>query len=380
MMSRCLIVGALSLLLPFITRSQKLSQADSVINILSAKLKDQYVFKDKGTEFSKKLTDNLKSGKYKNLTNEKLAQALDADLQNWSNDKHLHIGYSAEVLPDVKEMQTEIPAQEKQAYAEYLRHDNYGIAKLDVLNGNIGYINFKYLCTPEFAGDSYAAMMNYLAGTYALIIDLRQCGGATSPDAIPFICSYLFDKPTHLNDLYWRKNDNTTQAWTYAYVPGKKFLDKPVYVLTSNSTFSGAEELAYDLKNLKRATIIGGQTGGGANPGGDITLTPHFRVFMPSGRAINPITKTNWEGIGVEPDTTTNPAKALYVANIAALNSIKNSTKDEGWKIYLSGVITETEKNQPVFKTVTFELKDFENAKKIFVAGTFNGGQPQPRQ
>ena len=352
---------------------KQLTEVDSIVANLSKKLKEQYVFPGKGLQVANKLEAAHQTKKYAALKKDDLAAMLTRDLQEWSGDKHFNVRYSPDVLSPVEELQMEIPANEKAAYGEYLRHDNYGINKLEVLKGNIGYIDFKYLCTPEFAGDSYAAMMNYVANTEALIIDLRQCGGSTSPDAIPFICSYLFEKPVHLNDLYWRKNNITNQSWTYSYVPGKRFINKPVYVLTSNATFSGAEEMAYDLKNLKRAILFGDRTGGGANPGGVLTISNHFSVFMPVGQAINPITKTNWEGVGVTPDSLMNPGKALYAATLAALNHIKISTNDEGWKNYVAQVMSEVKQNAPVYKPVVFELNGYQNAKQVSVAGNFNG-------
>lgn len=348
-------------------------QHDSVVINLATKLETQYVFPDIGAEVARKLLAAHKAERYTGFNNDALAGALTKDLQLWSADKHLRVGYSATPMPEVATVQMEIPAGEKAAYAEYLRRDNYGISKLEVLKGNIGYIDFKYFCTPEFAGDSYTAMMNYVANTDALILDLRRCGGSTSPDAIPFICSYLFDKPVHLNDLYWRPNNFTHQAWTYAYVPGKRYIGKPVYVLVSNGTFSGAEELAYDLQNLKRAILVGERTGGGANGGGDVTLTPNFSVFMPIGRAINPITKTNWEGVGVTPDSLISPNKAQHAAYLMALRQAQQTTTDEGYRHYLSGVIGEVVQNAPVYKPVVFELTGYADAKEVFVAGNFNG-------
>jgi retinol-binding protein 3 len=347
---------------------------DSVLNQLAVRLEEQYVFADKGAAAAATIRQYQKAKRYNAITEEAaLAAMLTTDLQAALRDKHLRVGYSPDVLPYVEAVQMEIPEKEKARYADYLRHDNYGIGSLQVLQGNIGYIDFKYFCTPEFAGDSYAAMMNYIAGTDALIIDLRRCGGSTSPDAIPFIASYLFEKPTHLNDLYWRRGNTTQQQWTYAQVPGKRYVNKPVYVLTASATFSGAEEFAYDLKNLKRATIIGGITGGGANGGGDITLTSHFTVFMPSGRAINPITKTNWEGTGVVPDSIMNPNKALHAATLLALDTVLKSTTDEGYKQYLTDVMAAAKKNAPVYLPVTFELDGYAGAQNIFVAGSFNG-------
>jgi C-terminal processing protease CtpA/Prc len=133
----------------------------------------------------------------------------------------------------------------------------------------------------------------------------------------------------HLNDLYWRTGDRTQQFWTLPYVPGKRYVDKDVYVLTSKQTFSGAEEFTYNLKNLKRATIIGETTGGGAHPGGVFRINEHFQIFIPTGRAINPITKTNWEGTGVKPDIEVAAELALKTAHLAAMKKVLEKNPDE---------------------------------------------------
>jgi C-terminal processing protease CtpA/Prc len=131
---------------------------------------------------------------------------------------------------------------------------------------------------------------------------------------VAFISSYLFSEPTHLNDLWERKDNSTHQYWTLPYVPGKRLDGKPAYVLTSVHTFSGAEEFTYNLKNLKRATIVGETTGGGAHPVAGHRIDDHFMIGVPFARAINPISKTNWEGIGVEPDVKVAAADALATA------------------------------------------------------------------
>jgi C-terminal processing protease CtpA/Prc len=193
-------------------------------------------------------------------------------------------------------------------------------------------------------GDTVAATMNFVANTDYLIFDLRDNGGG-DPAMVRLICSYLFgDKSVHLNDLYMRKENKTEEYWTIPNVPGKKFLDKDVYVLTSNRTFSGAEEFSYNLKNLKRATIIGETTGGGAHPGDFERLTDHFGAFVPVGRAINPITKTNWEGTGVEPDIKVPRDQALKTAYLNALNKAYEKAKDENLKTNIKRVIDQTQK------------------------------------
>jgi C-terminal processing protease CtpA/Prc len=161
---------------------------------------------------------------------------------------------------------------------------------------------------------------------------------------VALISSYLFgDKPVHLNDLYWRKGDKTEEFWTKPAAAAKKY-DKDVYVLTSKRTFSGAEEFSYNLKNLKRATIIGETTGGGAHPGGMVRLNEHFGVFIPTGRAISPITKTNWEGTGVEPDVKVPKELALKVAYVSALTKVIEKTPEEGRRKALKEIIDTTQK------------------------------------
>ena len=175
--------------------------------------------------------------------------------------------------------------------------------------------------------------MNFLAHTDAVIFDLRQNGGG-SPSMIQLISSYLFEEPVHLNTFYIRKTDETQQFWTQGHVVGPKMTEVPVYVLTSSATFSGAEEFTYNLKNLKRGTIIGEVTGGGAHPVNIQDFpTLHISLSLPYGRAINPITKTNWEGTGVTPDINVPADQALTVARIEALKKIlekeQNPTRKE---------------------------------------------------
>jgi C-terminal processing protease CtpA/Prc len=166
---------------------------------------------------------------------------------------------------------------------------------------------------PQLCGATAAAAMNFLAGTRAIIFDLRANGGG-DPAMVALLSSYLFAEPTHLNDLWERKTGTTQQFWTLPYVPGRRMDGKPVYVLTSHRTFSGAEEFAYNLKNLKRATIVGEVTGGGAHPVSPHRIDDHFVIGVPFARAVNPISKTNWEGTGVEPDVKVAAADALDTA------------------------------------------------------------------
>lgn len=364
-----LCVGLLSSANAQITAQQKNDAIDSIVKLMN----ERYTFPETAKQIEQFLRKQQTSKAYDSITDGNIfAAKLTTDVRSICNDKHVTIRYSPEVLPVSRANMMQISDEERKEYAEFLRLENYGVTKLEILKGNIGYIDFKFLCGTEFAGDFYAAMMNYVQHTDALIIDFRKCGGAMSDNVIPFLCSYFFADKTHLNDLFWREGNFTQQTWTQVVVPGKKYLNKPVYILTSGGTFSGAEEMAYDLKNLKRATIIGEVTGGGANPGGSINVTEHFNMFLPIGRAINPITKTNWEGVGVQPDTLIKSRLALYKAHLLAMQQSMQTTLNQLWKEELKRLITEHESNTPQLVKVTFRLKGYASAKNIVVAGGFN--------
>ena len=172
---------------------------------------------------------------------------------------------------------------------------------------------------PAICGPTAIAAMNFLGHVDAIIFDLRNNGGG-DPKMVAFLSSYLFEDPTHLNDLYNRKEDSTTQYWTLPFVPGNRLPKQPAFVLTSKSTFSGGEEFTYNLKNLKRATIVGETTG--AHPVAGHRVDDHFMIGVPFARAINPITKTNWEGTGVTPDVTAKASDALPIAEKLATEKL----------------------------------------------------------
>jgi C-terminal processing protease CtpA/Prc len=206
-----------------------------------------------------------------------------------------------------------------------LEHQNCAFSKLEILNHNIGYIRFDAFLPPEFCGPTAVAAMNFLAHTDALIFDLRENHGG-DPEMVDFIVSYLFSQPTHINDLTNRHDNETHQFWTLPWVSGPRLVDQPVYVLTSHETFSGGEEFVFDLKTQKRATIVGEATGGGAHPVRGMPAGDHFVMRVPFGRPINPVTKGDWEGKGVEPDVQASAADALVTAEKLAVEKL--ATKD----------------------------------------------------
>ena len=316
----------------------------TVIDSLLKQLDDAYVFPETAKKMETDIRSRQKNGEYDSVTSSRaFAEKLTADLQSVSHDKHLRVRFSPDVIA-VRPEHLEPTEAEKANQVRYSNFMNSGFEKVERMPGNVGYIKFNNFFDPEAGADTVAAAMNFVANTDFLIFDLRDNGGG-DPAMVKLICSYLFgDKPVHLNDLYWRRGNKTEEFWTIPTVPGKKYLDKDVYILTSNRTFSGGEEFTYNLKNLKRATIIGETTGGGAHPGGVERLSDHFGVFIPIGRAISPITKTNWEGTGVEPDIKVPKEQALKTAFLLALNKALEKAKDDNLKANLKDVIDRTQK------------------------------------
>jgi hypothetical protein len=311
---------------------------NKVIDAALQALTQKYVFPDVARKMADHVRERQRAGAYDRITSARqLAQALTDDLRSISQDKHLGVHLSEHTPPAGKAT----PAQEE-AQRRFVARVNYGFDKVERLEGNIGYLKLRGFVPAALGGETAAAAMTLLASTEALIIDLRENGGG-EPEMVALITSYLFgDEPVHLNDIYDRPTDATTQYWTRSYVPGRRFgAKKPVYVLTSSHTFSAAEEFTYNLKNLERATIVGETTGGGAHPGEHVALADRFAMFVPTGRAINPITKTNWERTGVAPDVQAPAERAFDVAYLGALEQVVATEKDETLKALLTQLLAE---------------------------------------
>jgi hypothetical protein len=315
-----------------------------VIDGVLKRLSDSYVFPETAKKMEQAIRDRASKKEYDQITSAKeFATKLTNDLQEVSHDKHLRVRYSDRAIPE-RGPRREPTAAEREEQKRELTWMNHGFSKVERLPGNIGYLEFLNFMDEELGADTVAAAMNFINGTDALIIDMRNNGGG-NPAMVALVCSYLFGpEPVHLNDLYWREGNRTDEFWTRKEIAGKRYLNKDVYVLTSKRTFSGAEEFTYNLKNLKRATIIGETTGGGAHPGGGFRITEHFGMFVPTGRAISPITKTNWEGTGVAPDIAVPADQALLTARVMALKKSLTTLKDQDLKPRLEAEIQRLEK------------------------------------
>lgn len=298
-----------------------------VVSTLSEDLLDHYVFADVAKEIVAKLKSN-QADYMKTSSAREFASMITKDMQSINNDSHLFVRYSPRKLP-IRKNRAEPTDEEIRFRQVEMARRNYGFESVRRLEGNIGYIDLRKFMDHELGENTLAAAMNFVQNTDALIIDLRQNNGG-SPEMVALISSYFVgDKEVHLNSFYTRKSDSTKKFFTSEDVKGAKYGDKDLYILTSRNTFSAAEGFSYHLKNLKRATIVGETTGGGAHPGEVFRLHDHFSAFIATGRAINPITKTNWEGVGVKPHIPTSKEAALDTAIIKALEKIAASVASQ---------------------------------------------------
>ena len=279
-----------------------------VIDGAAQLLNQFYVFPDAAEKFSAKLRTEQKRGAYRNITDaETFAIRLSDDLAALSGDRHIAVDFWTEVVAD------EPPPSRPHPDPQLLAARNCGFEKAEHYSPNIGYLKVNWFDEPEYCAATAMAAMNFLADSEALIFDLRENHGG-APQMAALVSSYLFDERTHLEDIYDRRQNSTEQLWTFPHLPGKKFTGKPIFVLTSSRTSSVGEQFSYDLKMLKRATLIGETTGGGAHPMSPHRIDDHFVIRVPFGRFINPVSKTDWERTGVEPDVSVAADQALDTA------------------------------------------------------------------
>lgn len=313
------------------------AEQNAVLDSVTTRLNASYIYPETAARMEERLRQQQKAGTYAVLTHPaEFAQAVSADLLAISQDRHLGMRFNPELVDMMRrdDAAGNELLQAEQELAE-LRQSNFGFEELKILEGNIGYLKFNQFAPAELGGSKAVAAMEWLSNTNAIIFDLRENGGG-SPSMIQLITTYLFDEDIkHLNSFYWREENKTVQFWTLPWAPGSRRPDVDVYVLTSGYTFSGAEEFTYNLKNMERATIVGETTGGGAHPVDTEPIGSWFVLRIPKGKAINPITGTNWEGTGVEPDVTVPAAEALLQAHLLAVEKLLKCSSDPALKVGL---------------------------------------------
>jgi C-terminal processing protease CtpA/Prc len=286
--------------------------AASLVDAVIARLTESYVFPDRSERAAVLLRSRLDDGAYDLALGAALCDLISADLFSVTDDKHLRLIWHDDVEASGDE------AQLVAALREMIRSENNGVRRVERLPGNIGLLALTIIPEATSGGESLNAAMVLVQHTHALIVDLRATRGG-SPEGVAQLASYFFaDADTRLSDFVEGPNGPTRQYWTVGHLPGPRYLARPVYVLTSATTFSGGEALAYDLQALGRVTVIGETTRGGAHPSEVVSLTAHIELRLPVARAVNPITGSNWESVGVQPDIPAQASDALEVALAAA--------------------------------------------------------------
>lgn len=266
----------------------------NVIDGIAVKLREDYVFPDKGVQAAGALEKALAENAYAGVTDpSKFAEQLTGQLRAITKDSHMRVIFGSPFRNQPP------PATPQDAGFELKR-----------LDGNIGYIYLARFVPPDVFNPAADDAMRSLSDTAALIIDMRDNGGG-HPASVAYLASFFLDpgKRVHINDLIWRNRGTSTfrtESFWSSPTP-VSYLDKPVYVLVGPKTYSAGEEFAYDLQVLKRVTVVGEKTRGGANPGGLNDLGSDLFVVVPTGRAENPITRSNWGGVGVRPDIQAAP-------------------------------------------------------------------------
>jgi hypothetical protein len=324
----------------------------AVVDEIATLFNKNYVFAETAKKVEEALQAKLQAGEFDKLTAPPdFARAVAAAILDVTKDRHTGFAYDPSRAENIRRLEgrSEEEAQKvRERQLREARRANFGFRKVERLPGNIGYLDFGVFASPDQAGPTAIAAMNFLAYCDAIIVDLRQNGGG-DPAQIQLISSYLFEEPVHLNDLYARATDQTENYWTLPYVPGARPANADIFVLTSARTFSGAEEFSYNLQNLKRATIVGETTGGGAHPTRAMIVQKDFILRVPFARAINPVSKTNWEGAGVKPDVACPAAEAFDRAYALSLEKLAAKAKDPALKAEYEWILAgeKAKRNRP---------------------------------
>jgi hypothetical protein len=321
-----------------------------------------YIFPDKAKEMDALLMKKLQEGQYDKFEDvQTFVRVLTDDLRSVSKDRHIRVIYGPEIVKRIRARESQSADDREKWRQQALREErkeNFGFQEVKLLDGNIGYLDLRGFSGYREAAETGIAAMNFLANADAIIIDLRRNGGG-SPAMIQLISSYFLKERTHLNSFENRGEDTLEQYWSFHYVPGRPMFDTDLYILTSQRTFSAAEEFTYNMKNLKRATIVGETTGGGAHPGGTKIVNDSFLVWVPTGRAVNPITKTNWEGTGIAPDIAVERDKALEKARTLALDKMMKAATDEEAKARLQWALNDVKAKAEPAKVDESVLKKY---------------------
>ena len=303
-----------------------------VIEGLKNVLHRHYVYPEKATPIAQELENKRRAGRYPaSLSAEELADLLSQDLVEITGDFHFHLGYA----PD-----EEVEGDTAQIDVQTLQKTNFEFQRVEILPGNVGYLRLDYFAATDDVFKLATGAMEFVSNADALILDLRYNRGGHLETA-QLIMSYLFpgDRDQELFDYFYNEDGKTIRRgqWVLAGLPGKRMPDIPVFVLTSTTTFSAGEWMAFSLSELERATVVGQRTAGAAHPVDLKRIDDNFVMQVPIGIISGPVSGTDFEGSGVAPDHEVPSHRALELAHKLALDKLveTNPTGDARWYLPL---------------------------------------------
>jgi hypothetical protein len=357
-----LVLFVLTVILPIYPQQSKISsdrtpdlnpaERTAVIDALVEKVNARYVYPDVAQRMTTAIRAHQAHHEYDSIASgEEFARILTAHLRAISNDGHLGVDYSA--IPSQEKAVEEPSAEEIVKFRESGARNNYGFRKVERLDGNVALLQLDSFYPAAWIKETALGAMAFMANADAVIIDLRRNHGF-APDGVLLIESYFFKDETHITDQIDREAGKTRQYWTMPTVPGSSLAGKDLYVLTSHDTFSAGEDFAYNMQAQGRAKIVGENTGGGAHGTRPYRLSAHFTASIPFSYSKNPITDTDWEGVGIKPDVSAPADQALLSAHILALRTILKLTASEPERTSaLERLIAEKEQELAALKSST---------------------------
>jgi hypothetical protein len=286
-----------------------------VVQAVASNMQAHYFDHDKAQNASAALLAGEHRGEYDAIVDgPDLAARLTSDLRGVTQDLHLIVEYSSRTLPAQPGPPSAAPpAAALEQYREAMKQQNCTFEEVEVLPNGIGYFKLNSFPDPEVCGAEVRAALQHLNQADAIIFDLRNNGGG-DPAMVAQISASLFDHP-----VPWFNPRAIPSSTMLSPAAGSGLANRPVYILTSSLTRSGAEHFTYNLKMLKRATIVGENTAGSAELGVFHRIDDHFGMGIPETPISNPYGKPDWELIGVAPDVRVSAADALATAEKLAL-------------------------------------------------------------
>ncbi len=339
------------------------------IEDLTVLLAERYAYKEIGLKLQHLLEQNLKTGKYDAVASaEDFSLAVTDDLRSLNGDRHLALNYHPQTANATPANSPAPPPEERaRQIAIFNRQMNFGFKQVQFLNGNIGYLKLDYFDSYlEYSGSVADAAMLFFKNSDALIIDLRDNGGGSGL-MVAYLAGFFFKERTLSGTSYNRLTDTTEQEFISPQPKEKQLADMDLYILTSKATVSAAEGLAYHLKYLKQAKVIGETSAGAANPGRITRLNPLFTAFIPNRYGAHVVTGTNWEGTGVPVDLVCPAEEAVRIARLIALKTLRQKTTDVGQQKKFDNYITYLEKTSPEKELSEKALRQY--------AGDYQGGR-----